>query len=119
MGICNAPDTFLETISELMEGLDFIRAYLDDLLILTKENWDDHLHKLETVLQRVATADLKVNAEKSFFGRHEIEYLGFWITREGVEPMPNKVEAMLNIKTPTNRKELRSFIGVVNYYRDM
>ena len=119
MGICNAPDIFQEKISELMEGLDFIRAYLDDLLILTKETWDDHLHKLETVLQRVATAGLKVNAEKSYFGRHETEYLGFWITREGVKPMPNKVEAMLNIKTPTKRKELRSFIGVVNYYRDM
>ena len=48
-----------------------------------------------------------------------LEYLGYWITRKGMKPLPKKVKAILAIATPKNRTELRSFIGIVNYYRDM
>ena len=119
MGLCNSPDIFQEKMSELMDGLDFVRTYIDDLLCLTKGTYDDHLKKLERVFKRLQDAGLKVNAKKSFFARQELEYLGYWITRDGIKPLPKKVEAILKIATPTNRKELRSFIGVVNYYRDM
>ena len=54
-----------------------------------------------------------------FFGKPELEYLGFWITRNGIRPLAKKVEAFLSIAPPTNKKELRRFIGLVNYYRDM
>ena len=64
-------------------------------------------------------AGLKVNATKSFFGRTELEYLGFWISTTGIQPLPKKVEAIHNIKAPTTKKQLRSFIGIINYYRDM
>ena len=119
MGLCNSPDIFQEKMSNLMQGLEFVRAYKDDLLILSKGTWTDHLQKLDEVLTRIKEAGLKVNAKKSFFGRHELEYLGYWITRKGIQPVPKKVKAILDIKTPTKRKELRSFIGIVNYYRDM
>jgi Reverse transcriptase (RNA-dependent DNA polymerase) len=51
MGLCNSPDIFQEKMSKLMEGLDFVRTYIDDLLIITKESFDDHLEKLDLVLQ--------------------------------------------------------------------
>jgi hypothetical protein len=119
MGLCNSPDIFQEKVSELMAGLEFIRAYLDDVLCLTCDTYDDHLNKLDLALQRIKSAGLKVNAEKSFFARGELEYLGYWITREGIQPLASKVQAMMNIKAPTSKKELRGFIGLVNYYRDM
>lgn len=119
MGLCNSPDIFQEKMSDLMRGLEFVRAYIDDLLVLTKGNFDEHLDNLELVLQRLQVAGLKVNAVKSFFARGELEYLGYWITRQGVQPVSKKVNAILNIAEPKNRKELRSFIGLVNYYRDM
>ena len=119
MGLCNSPDIFQEKMSELMEGLDFVRTYIDDLLCLTKGSFEDHLEKLERVLSRLQQAGLKVNANKSFFARTELEYLGYWITREGIQPLPKKVEAIMKIDAPKTRKELRSFIGIVNYYRDM
>ena len=102
-----------------MADLEFVCTYIDDLLCLTKGTFDDHLEKLERVLVRIQKAGLKVNAKKSFFARAELEYLGYWITREGIKPLPEKVQAILRIETPRNRKELRSFIGIVNYYRDM
>ncbi len=71
------------------------------------------------MLQRIAKAGLKVNATKSSFGKPEIEYLGFWITRHGIKPLTKKVEAIHAIATPTNHKELRQFVGIINYYHDM
>ena len=119
MGLCNSPDIFQEKMSELMEGLDFVRTYIDDLLCLTKGTFEDHLEKLERVFARLSRAGLRVNAKKSFFARPELEYLGYWITRDGIKPVSDKVSAILKIDAPKNRTELRSFIGVVNYYRDM
>jgi hypothetical protein len=71
------------------------------------------------VLQRIKDSGLKVNAKKSFFGRSELEYLGYWITQTGIQPIPKKVQAILNIQPPTKKKQLQSFIGMINYYRDM
>ena len=118
-GICNGPDIFQEKMAELFDGMEFVRAYIDDLLVLTKGDYADHLQKLEEVFLRIQEAGLKVNAPKSFFARGELEYLGYMITRDGIKPIPKKVEAIQKIAPPKNVKELRSFIGVVNYYRDM
>ena len=94
-------------------------AYLDDLLVINKGDWNDHLTKLEPVLQKLAMAGLKVNAVKSFFGRTECEYLGFWVTRDGVRPLVKKVTAIENIAPPKTQKQVRRFVGLINYYRDM
>ena len=119
MGLCNSPDIFQEKMSTLMSDLEYVRAYIDDLLVLTSSTWEDHLDKLRVVLQRLHEAGLKVNARKSFFGKAELEYLGHWITREGIKPVPKKVEAIGQIAPPKTKRQLRSFIGMVNYYRDM
>ena len=119
MGLCNSPDIFQEKMSELMVGLEFARAYIDDLLIVSKGNFTTHLEHLEQVLTRLAEAGLKINATKSSFCCDELEYLGYLINRTGVRPTMKKVEAIKRISAPTTRKQLRSFIGMVNYYRDM
>ena len=64
-------------------------------------------------------AGLRINANKSFFGKNELEYLGYWITCEGIQPITKKVEAIQRIATPTTKKELHSYIGMINFYRDM
>ena len=119
MGLCNSPDIFQEKMGELFAGVEFARAYIDDLLVLSTSTLKDHLEKLEQVLKRLQDAGLKVNASKSFFAREELEYLGYWITQDGIKPLSKKVEAINNIAPPTTRKQVRTFIGMVNYYRDM
>ena len=99
--------------------LNFVHTYIDDLLLTNSGDWQDHLDKLELVLQRLQQAGLKVNADKSFFGRKECEYLGYWITRNGIRPLSKKVDAISHLKPPTTRKQLRRFLGIINYYRDM
>ena len=119
MGLCNSPDIFQEKMASLMDGLQYVRTYIDDLLVFTKGTWEDHLEKLEKVLKRLQEAGLRVNARESHFGKDEVEYLGFQVNREGIKPMAKKVEAIQAIKTPKTKKELRKFIGMINYYRDM
>jgi hypothetical protein len=80
-------------------------SYLDDLLTLTNSSFKDHLLKLEMVLARLSTAGTRVKILKSKFFAEQIEYLEYWITRQGIQPIRNKVEAILNIKAPKTRKE--------------
>ena len=119
MGIAGSPDIFQAKMSELMVALEFVRTYLDDLLCITKASLDDHLNHLRLVLTRLREVGLKVNAPKSKFCAEETEYLGYILTRTGIKPQPKKVQAVLAINTPKSVKDLRSFLGMVQYYRDL
>jgi hypothetical protein len=119
MGFGGSADLFQAQIMDLMASLEFEQAYMDDLLIITRGILDKHLQKLETVLTRLRDAGLKVNVAKSSFCAHEIEYLGYILTGEGIKPQPKKVQAILTLNPPNNVKELRHFLGMVQYYRDM
>ena len=119
MGLCNSPDIFQERMSDMFADLEYVRAYIDDLLCVTSGSWTDHLNKLEATFECLQEAELKVNVKKSFFGKDSLEYLGYWVTRDGIQPLETKVSAIRKIAVPTNKKQLRRFIGLVNYYRDM
>ena len=99
--------------------LEYVRAYIEDLLVITKGNLDDHLDKLKQVFIRLRDAGLKVNSTKSVFCVQETEYLGYILTRGGIKPQPKKVQAILALNPPNNVKELQRFLVMVQYYRDM
>ena len=119
MGVACSPDIFQAKMSELLATLEFVRTYLDDLLCISKGNLDDHLAKLRRVLIRLRNVGLKVNAHKSCFCAMETEYLGYILSREGIKPQPKKVQAILALTPPQNVKQLRMFLGIVQYYRDI
>jgi hypothetical protein len=119
MGIAGSPDIFHGKMSELMESLEYVRAYLDDLLCISKLSLEDHLEKLEEVLRRLRDTGLKVNAAKLTFCALEIDYLGYVLTRDGIKPQSNKVQAILAINPPTGVRQLRHFLGMVQYYHDL
>jgi len=119
MRYAGSADIFQAEMMKLMEALEYVRAYIDDLLVITTGTLEDHLEKLREVLRRLRRAGLKVNATKLFFCTHKIEYLGYILTREGIKPQPKKVQAILALNPPYNVKELRHFLGMVQYYRDM
>jgi hypothetical protein len=102
-----------------MAALEYVRAYIDNLLVITKSSHDDHLGKLEQVFIQLRNVELKINAAKSFFCAQETEYLGYILTRGGIKPQPKKVQAILAFNPPKNDKELRRFLGMEQYYKDM
>jgi Reverse transcriptase (RNA-dependent DNA polymerase) len=71
MGICNSPDIFQEKMSSLFDDLEYVKTYIDNLLVISKGNWSDHLQHLDVVLQRLQEAGLEFNANKNFFGKPE------------------------------------------------
>ena len=102
MGLCNSPDIFQEIMNELFYGLDYVRNYIYDLLIVSNnKSLEDYIKKIDKGLSKIKSADFKENAENSFFARNKLEQLGFTIAREGIMPLPDKVEAIKNIAVPT------------------
>src|SRR5688572_26325701 len=108
MGLCNSPNIFQEKMSKLMSGLEFARAYLNNLLLITKGNFDELLVQLEEALTQLSEANSRINASKYLFCQTEteLEHLGYWITRNGIQPATKKVEAIQKLKVPTNVKQL-------------
>ncbi len=93
-------------MGNLMASLEYVRAYIDNLLVITKGSLDDHLDKLKQVFIRLCDAGLKVNVTKSAFCAQETEYLGCILIRGGIKPQPKKVQAILVLDPPNNVKEL-------------
>ena len=119
MGLCNSPYIFQEKMSELFIGLDTVRVYIDDLLHVTKGSWTEHISVLEEMFTRLQKAGLKVNTGKSCFGVHKFDHLGYHVTLDLVMSIPKKVEAIQAFAVTKTCKQLRQFIGMINFYRDM
>jgi transposase InsO family protein len=119
MGICNAPDIFQSIMMRLLGDLEFVHVYIDDILITSNGSFTDHMNKLQQVLNRLDKAGFRANVRKCHFASDRVEYLGYDISRNGIHPQPKKVEAILKMQPPTTKKQLRRFLGMINYYRDM
>lgn len=115
-GLCNASSTFQRLMNSILGDLNFVFPYIDDILVAS-ENEDEHEKHLEIVFERLRQNGLKINISKSVFGKEEIEFLGYLLTKEGSKPLPDKVKCILEYKQPSTIKELRSFLGLVNFYR--
>jgi hypothetical protein len=97
MGVSFSPYIFQEKMSDSMQHLNFVRTYLDELLVISCSTFEDHLKNWNVFLIFLYDKGLLVNADKSTFCATEIEYLGYWISRSGIQPIPKKVEKPLKI----------------------
>ena len=69
MGLCNNPDIYQEKMNEFFSGLEYVRVYIDDLLIISNGSFEDHLNKVKIVFKKIKAAGFKINTEKSFFAK--------------------------------------------------
>ena len=102
-----------------MQEFDYVRTYLDDLLVLSSKSFEDHLNKVELVFKKLISAGLKVHMKKCNFCAPEVEYLGYVITRQGIKPQQDKIEAILKLGSPKTVHDVRRLLGIIQYYRDM
>jgi len=107
---------FSRAAKMLLEGQENCIAFIDDLLIFTKD-FDTHLTVLAQVLGRLRAANLRCQPNKAVLCKRECKYLGFLLTKQGHLPDPDRAKAFLESKPPTNLRQLRGFLGVVNFYR--
>ena len=116
MGISTAPEAFQEFMNLLLGQYDFILVYIDDVLILSR-NYQDHYLHVKTVLDIFRENDIVLSKNKCNFGVQELNFLGFMISQTGIQANPEKVEAILKIPPPNSKKKVRSFIGMLQYFR--
>lgn len=117
-GVCNGPATFQRLMQATMSDLilQIMLVYLDDILVYSS-TFEDHLTRLQTVLQRLRETGLKVKVEKCHFLQSSVRFLGHQISAEGIGTDPDKIAAVRQWPVPTTVKELRSFLGFCSYYR--
>ena len=75
MGLCNSPDIFQKKINKLFNGLEHVKVEIEDVLIVSNSNFEDHQNKVKTVLKKQKADGFKINADKSFFAEDNLEYL--------------------------------------------
>ena len=99
--------------------MDSVLVYLDDILCVSDGTFEEHLKIVTEVIDRLRKKGMQINAKKCGWFRKEIEYLGYLVNQNGIQPMREKVEKILALKAPTTAKQVRGFLGLVNYYRYM
>ena len=117
-GIASAPSLFQRIMENLLHDIPKVSVYLDDILVSGKDS-AEHLYNLHLVLQRLKSAGLTLKKSKCTFEVSSVEYLGHIIDAKGLHPSEAKVRAIRDAPSPTNITELKSFLGLLNYYHSL
>ena len=117
-GLCNAPSTFQATMNQLFQPFlrKFIIVFFDDVLVFSKM-MKDHVIHLQNAFQLLLSGKFSLKLTKCTFAHNQLEYLGHVVSGKGVEPVPEKLQAIREWPRPHTAKALRSFLGLVGFYR--
>ena len=124
MGVKNGPSSYSRAMSEMVSDIGNLVNFIDDILIYNgkpslsqDEIHEEHLVSLRKFFQRCRDKNLKLNGAKSIIGAPSVKYLGHVFDSKGVRPDSSKLDAVRSFKTPTNVTAVKSFLGLVNFYR--
>ncbi|GFO17417.1 Pol polyprotein [Plakobranchus ocellatus] len=115
-GLSTAACTFQRAMLDTLGKLPFVVSYFDDVLIFSK-SWEEHLEHIEKTLSALREAGFTVKPSKTIEGCEHINFLGHIVGEGQLKPDENKTEKIRNLKVPTTKKEVRSVLGLPNYYR--
>lgn len=114
-GVASAPGIWQRKIEQILQDIEGVSVFFDDIKI-TAPTDALHLQRLEAVLKRLSDHNTRVNLNKCEFLADNIEYCGYLIDQDGIHKMKAKVEAIQQMRQPSNREEVRAFVGLINYY---
>ncbi|XP_015086935.1 uncharacterized protein LOC107030041 [Solanum pennellii] len=117
-GLINAPAIFCNLMNNVLFDYldDFVVVYIDDIVIYSL-TLEEHVNHLSLVLSQLRKYTLYVKMEKCEFAKQEIQFLGHLVSKNQVRLDPKKVQAIVDWQAPRHVKDLRSFLGLANYYR--
>lgn len=115
-GVKFAPGLFQRKIENILKKFEYVGVFLDDVIVSARTE-QEHNERVECILKCFSEHGIRLNKEKFKFMVPEVCYLGHKISKEGIKPIPEKVEAIVNAPSPVNVSQLRSFLGLLSYYR--
>lgn len=117
-GLKNAPSTFQRVMDEVLKDLQnkICMVYMDDIIIFST-SLQEHIQNLKMVFIKLREANLKIQLDKCEFLRKEVEFLGHVVTPEGIKPNKKKISAIQNFPIPKTQRDIKSFLGLLGYYR--
>ena len=116
-GVANALVTFQRMMNSLFrEELDtFVLVYLDDILVFF-QTLEDHIHRIRTALQKMRNAKFFFHLHKCSFFQEKVDYLGFYVSRYGIQPSPGKIRTVVEWPQPQSVKDVHSILSLVGFY---
>lgn len=115
-GLRNAAQTFQRFIDEVLHGLEYCYAYIDDILVASSSE-EEHREHLRLLFERLREYGVVINPGKCAFGQTEVEFLGYLVTGDGTRPLLTCARAIAEYTEPRTAKDLRRYLGMVNFYR--
>nr|VZH94048.1 unnamed protein product [Spirometra erinaceieuropaei] len=115
-GLRNAAQSFQRFIDEILRGLPFANAYIDDILVASSSA-EEHASHLRLIFDRFQQHGLQLNVDKCVFGVNSLDFLGHYVDQHGITPLTEKVQCILSFPVPNTLAQLRRLIGLMNYYR--
>lgn len=114
-GVSSAPGIFQKTMDTMLQGIEGVHAYIDDIIIVGRTK-EEHRVRLKSVLNRIKDFGFHVRRDKCSFEKSKIVYLGFIIDKDGIRADPKKIAAITDMPVPQDVKSLKAFLGMVNHY---
>ena len=114
-GLQNAAQTFQRFIDQVLRGLPFSYAYIDDVLVASSST-EEHIQHLRMVLEHFKQYGVIIKPSKCVLGVTTLEFLGHQVNSEGIKLLEEKVKAILDFPLPSTHQKLRQFLGLINFY---
>ncbi|KAF8672256.1 hypothetical protein AX14_005585 [Amanita brunnescens Koide BX004] len=117
-GLINSPATFQMMMNnifreEIAQG--WVIIYMDDILVFSHD-YNQHQKQVKIILKKLEDHQLSLKAEKCYFDKEEIDFLGLIISQKGIRMDPGKIKVVTDWPTPQTKQELQQFLGFVNFY---
>jgi Reverse transcriptase (RNA-dependent DNA polymerase). len=120
MGMCCSGEIFqAKVLDQLLGNIEGVKTHIDDILVISKGSFNDHLKQLDTCFVHIQETGLKVKADKCSFGLSEFLYLGYIISHEGIKPDPKKIQGIVDLKRPQTTTEARAIISSIQLYKNI
>ena len=116
-GMVNSGATLVRGLRKILEGMPGVGSYIDDIVIYS-DSWEDHIRTLKELFGRLRKARITARPTKCLLGASRMEFLGHQVGVDVISPSHDNLEKVRNTPCPTTKKRVRSFLGLVGYYRD-